>query len=49
MLYATLICSDPDCPEELEAWGNLADFETMACECGCTLVAIGFCEYRGAA
>jgi hypothetical protein len=49
MLYVLLICSDPACAQELEGWGEPADFETMACECGCTVQAIAFCEYREAA
>ena len=48
MLYATLICSDPECPEEFEAWGEPADFEPLMCDCGCTLQAIAFCEAQPA-
>jgi len=44
MLYAVLICSDPQCAEELEAHGELADFEQLACECGCTLQVISIDE-----
>jgi hypothetical protein len=44
MLYATLICSDPDCAEELEAYGEPADLDRLACHCGCTLEAIAFYE-----
>jgi hypothetical protein len=44
MLYAILICSDPDCAEELEAHGEPADFEQLACECGCTLQVISIDE-----
>jgi hypothetical protein len=44
VLYAILICSDPDCAQDFEGWGELDDFETMACECGCTLQALAFCE-----
>jgi hypothetical protein len=45
MLYAVLICSDEACAEEFEAWGELEDFDAMACEgCGCTLQALAFCE-----
>lgn len=46
MLHAVLICSDPGCAEELEALGNdPADFECLACDCGCCLQAIAFCEH----
>jgi hypothetical protein len=48
MLYATLICSDPGCAEEFEGWGDPADFDAMACECGCAVEVIAFCEYREA-
>jgi hypothetical protein len=49
MLYITLICSDPECAEELEGWGDLDELETMVCECGCTVQAIAFSEHRSAA
>lgn len=49
MLYVSLICSDEECAEEFEAWGLPDDFEKMACECGCTLQAIAFCEAQAAA
>jgi hypothetical protein len=46
MLYAILICSDPECPDELDALGNApADFERLACDCGCTFQAIAFSEH----
>ena len=48
MLYATLICSDPACAEEFESYGEPADFERLACECGCTLQVIAFCEAQPA-
>ena len=44
MLYAILICSDPDCAEEFESWGEPADFEQLACDCGCTLQVISIDE-----
>jgi hypothetical protein len=48
MLYARLICSDVECAEEFEAWGEPGDFEALVCECGCTLQAIAFCEAQPA-
>ena len=48
MLYAILICSDPECAEEFEAWGDPANFDKLVCECGCTLQAIAFCEAQPA-
>ena len=46
MLYAILICSDPECAEELEALGNgPADFDRLACDCGCTFQVIAFSEH----
>ena len=44
MLYAILICSDPACAEEFESYGEPADFDKLACDCGCTLQAFAFCE-----
>jgi hypothetical protein len=44
MLYAILICSDPDCAEEFEASGEPADLDKLACDCGCSLQAIAFDE-----
>jgi hypothetical protein len=44
MLYAILICSDPECAEEIEAFGDLADFEQLACDCGCTLQVVSIDE-----
>ena len=44
MLYAILICSDPECAEEVEAHGDLSDFEKLACDCGCTLQLISIDE-----
>jgi hypothetical protein len=45
MLYAVLICTDESCAEEFEAWGELGDFDVMACDgCGCTLQAIELSE-----
>jgi hypothetical protein len=48
MLYAVLICSDEECAEEFEAWGDPSDFEKLVCDCGCTLQAIAFCEAQPA-
>ena len=48
MLYAVLICTDESCAEEFEAWGEPGDFDRLACECGCTLQAIAFCEAQPA-
>lgn len=45
MLYATLICTDPACAEEFDAWGEPDDFDALVCDgCGCVLQALGFCE-----
>jgi hypothetical protein len=49
MLYATLICTDPACAEELEGWGEPDELEALLClSCGCELQALAFCEARGA-
>lgn len=45
MLYAALICTDDSCAERYEAWGEVGDFDTLACEaCGCVLQALAFSE-----
>ena len=44
MLYAILICSDPDCAEEIEAYPGEVDLEQLVCECGCSMQAIAFGE-----
>jgi hypothetical protein len=45
MLYATLICTDPACGEEFEAWGEPAEFDALVCDgCGCMLQPLAFCE-----
>jgi hypothetical protein len=45
MLYATLICTDPACGDEFEAWGELDEFDLLVCDaCGCVLQALAFCE-----
>ena len=44
MVHALLVCSDDDCPTELETAGTLEQLEELACDCGCTLQAIAFCE-----
>lgn len=50
MLVARLICSDPDCTAEAEARaGTLADLETLACDCGCSLEVIGWPDADDAA
>jgi hypothetical protein len=44
MFHAMLICSDGDCDDAFEAWGTLADLETLACDCGCTLEILSLDE-----
>lgn len=45
MLYAVLICTDEACAEELEAWGDLSDFDDLLCEsCGCLLQPLAFAD-----
>jgi hypothetical protein len=45
MHYAVLICSDESCAEESEAWGELEDFDRLACEgCGCLLQVLSLAE-----
>jgi hypothetical protein len=44
MLYAILICSDPECADEVEVHGEPVDLEQLACDCGCTLQVISIDE-----
>jgi hypothetical protein len=44
MFYALLICSDDDCPDELETTGTLEELESLACDCGCTLQVVAVSE-----
>ncbi len=45
MLYATMLCTDAGCGEELEAWGEPEELEALLCvSCGCQLQALAFCE-----
>jgi hypothetical protein len=49
MFYAVLICSDEACAQELEAWGDLEDFDHLLCEsCGCLLQTISVDEVETA-
>ncbi len=49
MLVALLICSDGDCEAVYEAWGDPAEIEAFACDCGCTLQVVRFTEEDGPA
>jgi len=44
MLVATLICSDPACAEEHDAWVDPEAVDHLMCDCGCALVALAFSE-----
>jgi hypothetical protein len=48
MLYAILICSDPECAEEIESYDDLPDLEHLVCDCGCTLQVVSIDEARPA-
>ena len=39
-----LICSDGECEAIYEAWGDPAELEALACDCGCTLQIVRFTE-----
>lgn len=39
-MHVELICSDEECTERFEAYGELADLEALACECDCGLVIV---------
>jgi hypothetical protein len=43
MLYAVLVCSDPECDIAYEAWGEANALEQLQCEeCGSPLELLGF-------
>ncbi len=43
VFVARLICSDPACPEDVEAEAaTLRELEVLACVCGCALEVIGW-------
>jgi hypothetical protein len=45
VFHAVLICSDEDCAVEVEAWGEPADFDLLACDgCGCLLQVLEISE-----
>ena len=44
MWFAVLICSDESCDDVLEAYGSLAEIETLACDCGCAYHVLGWPE-----
>ena len=48
MVHVRLICSNPGCAEEYEAFGRSEELEALSCECGCALEIIGWLgEHRG--
>jgi hypothetical protein len=45
MLQATLICSDDECAETVEAWGDLDTLALMLCDgCDCLMQIIAVSE-----
>ena len=45
MLHATLICTDEDCAETVEAWGELHVLALMLCDgCDCLMQIIAVSE-----
>jgi hypothetical protein len=49
MYVARLICSDPECAEEVSSEaGTLRELETLVCECGCALELIGWPDVAAA-
>jgi hypothetical protein len=46
VLVARMICSDPECAEEMTAEAaTLPELEAMACNCGCALEIIGWPDW----
>lgn len=49
MLHATLICTDHDCAEILEAWGELDALALVLCDgCDCLMQIIAVSESEAA-
>ena len=45
MFHVSLICSDADCADEVEAWGELEEVELLVCDgCGCLLQVLAVSE-----
>jgi hypothetical protein len=42
VVRALLICSDGECPVLIEAIGDPAEIEALACDCGCGLHILGW-------
>jgi hypothetical protein len=43
MYLARLVCSDPECAEEVSAeTATLRELETLVCDCGCALEVVGW-------
>ena len=46
MFVARLICSDPDCADDLTAEvATIAELEALACDCGCAFEVIGWPDW----
>ena len=49
MVHVLLTCHDSDCDAVFEAYGPLAELETLACDCGCALQIVRWLDdVRGA-
>ena len=49
MLHATLICSDDDCDQIVDAWGDLDALALMLCDgCDCLMQIIAVSESAAA-
>ncbi|HEU4656302.1 MAG TPA: hypothetical protein VFR97_02200 [Capillimicrobium sp.] len=45
MWFARLVCSDEQCPEELEVYADrLEELEELGCDCGCALQILGWAD-----
>jgi hypothetical protein len=45
MWFARLVCSDDDCPDELEVYADsLEELEMLSCDCGCTMEIVGWAD-----
>lgn len=39
---AVMLCSDSACAERIESVGTLPELESLACDCGCGLLVLGW-------
>ena len=47
MWNVEVVCSDPDCGEEIELWvDDLNEVERVVCECECSVVVLRVADFE---